>query len=406
MMLVRFALRDIRKMWKRSLAVIAVVMVSVFLLQFGGSYVDGFRDKIQQQAVRESGVVRIAADGYDKKIDLLPLEPNIPWNDALDDSLRRIEHVKAVRPQIRFGALANSPERTLEMQVAATTPDAAHSIWGRLERAMVEGTFIDGPNQLMLGSNAARLLKVHAGDKLILLTSDSYGGMSAVEPVVTGIFHSLNADEDATLIVCELAIAQKLLAMSGRVTGITLELDHLDDLDKTLPEVETHFGGRYQVTTWKQDQAALIQLLDVSEIGIWVITVIILIVATLGMINTFLISVLERLREFGTLRAIGLLPGQLIKIVLFQGVVLGMIGTIIGLALSLPITFYYYAHPIDLGDAMQGLEGVDSLIWLTFVPGTTVKIALLGMTVAMLASAYPAWWASRKQPVDILRELG
>ena len=389
-----------------TLAVIAVVTVSVFLLQFGGSYVDGFRDKIQQQAVRESGVIRIAAKGYDKKIDLLPLEPNIPWSQSMSDSLMAMPHVKIARPMIRFGALANSPDRTLEMQVAGTTPEAAESIWGRLNRAMVEGHFIDGPNQIMLGSNAARLLKVHAGDKLILLTSDSYGGMSAVEPEIRGVFHSLNADEDATLIVCELAVAQKLLALKGRVTGITLELDHLDDLDETLPAIEKSFSGEYQITTWKQDQAALIQLLDVSEIGIWVITVIILVVATLGMINTFLISVLERLRDFGTLRAVGLLPGQLIKIVLFQGAVLGLIGTVAGLVFSLPITFYYYAHPIDLGDAMQGLEGVDSLVWLTFVPATTLKIALLGMVVAILASAYPAWWASRKQPVEILRELG
>lgn len=405
-MLTRFAMRDIRKMWKRSLAVIAVVAVSVFLLQFGGSYVDGFRDKVQQQAVRESGHIRLAAQGYDKKIDLLPLEPNMPWTKALEESLSTLSQVRMVRPMIRFGALANSPDRTLEMQLNATTPEAARAIWGRLERAMIDGEFLDGSNQVMLGSNAAKLLDVKAGEKIILLTSDVYGGMSAVEPVVRGIFRSLNEDEDATLVIGELNTVQRLVALENRVTSVTLELESLEALDDVLPVVKSQFADRYQVTSWKEDQAALIQLLDVSEIGIWVITLIILVVASLGMINTFLISVLERLREFGTLRAVGLLPRQLIKIVLFQGAVLGLIGTIVGLIFSLPITFYFYAHPIDLGEAMQGLEGIDSLIWFTFVPETTIKIALLGMLISIFASLYPAYWASKKQPVEILRELG
>ncbi len=405
-MLIRLALRDIRKMWKRSLAVIAVVAVSVFLLQFGGSYVDGFRDKVQKQAVRESGHMRIAAKGYDEKIDLLPLEPNMPWNESFADSLRALPDVKMVRPMIRFGALANSPERTLEMQLVATTIDAAKSIWGRLDRAIVDGAFLDGPNQIILGSSAAKLLDVKAGDKIILLTSDVYGGMSAVEPVVRGVFKSLNEDEDATLVIGELGTVQKLLAMDGRVTSVTLELEHHDNLDQVAPIVKKLFGGNYQVTTWKEDQAAFIQLLDVSEIGIWVITIIILTVASLGMINTFMISILERLREFGTLRAVGLLPSQLVKLVLFQGAVLGVIGTILGLILSVPLTFYLNFNPIDLGEGLQGMQGIDSLIWWTFVPETTIKIALLGLLISVFASVYPAYWASRKQPVDILRELG
>lgn len=405
-MLIRLALRDIRKMWKRSLAVIAVVAVSVFLLQFGGSYVDGFRDKVQKQAVRESGHIRIAAKGYDEKIDLLPLEPNLTWNKSFADSLRALPDVKMARPMIRFGALANSPERTLEMQLVATTVEAAKSIWGRLDRAVVDGAFLDGPNQIMLGGNAAKLLDVKAGDKIILLTSDVYGGMSAVEPVVRGVFRSLNEDEDATLVIGELGTVQKLLAMDGRVTSVTLELGHHDMLDKVMPLVKQQIGERYQVTSWKEDQAAFIQLLDASEIGIWVITIIILTVASLGMINTFMISILERLREFGTLRAVGLLPSQLIKLVLFQGTVLGFIGTIVGLIVSLPITFYFETHPFDLGEGLQGIEGIDSLIWMSFVPETTIKIAALGLLISIFASVYPAFWASRKQPVDILRELG
>ncbi|RQV94888.1 ABC transporter permease, partial [bacterium] len=268
-----------------------------------------------------------------------------------------------------------------------------------------DGRFIDGANQIMIGKEAAELLDVKAGDKLILLTTNVYGSMSAVEPEIVGIYHSLNDIENSTFVLADLTLSQKLLGLEGRVTEISLELTSHEYVDEVLPIVKNSLGIGYDVTSWKENQASLISMLEISKIGMGILSAIILIVAALGMINTFLISVLERLPEFGTLRAIGLRSSQLMVMVVVQGLFLGIIGTIAGLIIGLPVVFYFQAHPFDLGEAMQGIEGIDSLLWFAFRWDTTIWITVLGIAIAIFASLYPAYYVGKQKPVDVLRNI-
>lgn len=404
-MLARIAIRDIRKSWKRSLAVIGVVALSVALLEIGGGYMDGFREKIYREAIRESGHLRLTAPGYLDKLDLQPLKPNIRITEAFLDSLKSLPHVKNIRPQIRFGALANSVERTLEMQVIAAPPEVHAVVYQRLENAVVSGSFMNGNNQIMIGSEAAQLLKVEAGDSLILLTTDVYGGMSAVENTVVGVFESLNSYENSMVVLVDLSSAQRLLCLPGRATEVTVELDSHQESDRVTERARDLFGASYEITSWKEHQAGMVMFIEMADIGMGILAGIILVVASLGMINTFLLSVLERLPEFGTLRAVGLLPGQLIRMILLQGALLGLIGTAVGFIVGIPVVLYFEAHPIDYGQAMESIKGVDSLWGMSFNFSTAGYIALIGLVIAVFASLYPAWYASRKRPVEILRNI-
>lgn len=404
-MIMRIARRDLIKSWKRSGAIASAVALSVALLVIGGGYMDGFIDKFYSQAIRETGHVMITAPGYKDKLDMMPLTPNLQVTDSLLTLLRSTPHVKNIRPMLRYGALANSENRTLEMSVVGSTPKAIEIIYSRLEKAVVQGHFLDGNNQIMIGTEAAHLLDVKAGDKLILLTSDVYGGMSAIEPEIVGVFESLNLDENSITILADLQSSQKLLALEGRATEISLELDSHDDVDRVIPILKHELGAGYDVSSWKENQAALISMLEIAKVGTAILYGIIIVVAALGMINTFLISVLERMPEFGTLRAIGLRSGQLMRLVVLQGFILGIVGTIVGLILGLPVVFYFQAHPFDLGEAMQSVKGIDSMLWFTFRIQTVTGISLLGIIIAVLASLYPAYYVGKQKPVEVLRNI-
>lgn len=146
-------------------------------------------------------------------------------------------------------------------------------------------------------------------------------------------------------------------------------------------------------------------MIELSDVAMAVLAAIVLVVAALGMINTFLMSVLERLPEFGTLRAIGMGRGQLVSIVVLQGFFSGVIGTVIGMIAGIPVVLHYQAHPIDYGEAMESFKGVDSMIGMAFEPATALGVMVLGLVIAIGASLYPAIYASRKRPVEILRSL-
>jgi ABC-type lipoprotein release transport system permease subunit len=182
-------------------------------------------------------------------------------------------------------------------------------------------------------------------------------------------------------------------------------LNSLTDVDQTVAVVKRAYGNRFDISTWKTNDAGLVALLDVLDVGMAVLAGIIVIVAAIGMVNTFLLSVLERMPDFGTLRAIGLMPRQLIRLVVLQGVTLGVLGTVIGMAAAIPVVCYFQAHPIDYGEAMNTMKGVDSLIGLSFQPATALWISALGVGISLIACLYPAIHASRVRPVAILRNL-
>jgi putative ABC transport system permease protein len=405
-MVFKIAFRNSIKAWRRTLAVVGAVAVSVFLLEVGAGYMDGFRQKIYTEAVRENGHLRLVAKGYADKLDLLPLTPNMQVSDSLLEFLGSFPEVEAVRPAIRFGLLANSAsDVSLEMLGLGVSPRVSRRMYERLANAVVEGDFLNGPNQVVIGTEAARLLKVSVGERLILLSSDVNSGFSAVEPQIAGIFKSLNAEEDAQFLLCDLETAQKLLNLPNRVTEITIELAHREQTENYLEKLRPHLPTYIEPRTWRQDQASIIYLLKLSDVAMAVLAAIVLVVAALGMINTFLMSVLERLPEFGTLRAIGMGRGQLVSIVVLQGLFSGVIGTVIGLIAGIPVVLYYQAHPIDYGEAMESFKGVDSMIGMAFEPASALGVMVLGLVIAIGASLYPALYASRKRPVEILRSL-
>ena len=154
---------------------------------------------------------------------------------------------------------------------------------------------------------------------------------------IVGIFKSLNDEEDAQFAICDLKTAQKLLGIPGRVTEITIELTRYEQTDRYVAKLRPHLPQGIELRTWAQDQASLIALLKISDAAMAVLAAIVLVVASLGMINTFLMSVLERLPEFGTLRAIGMGRGQLVSIVVLQGFVSGVVGTAIGLVTGIKV---------------------------------------------------------------------
>lgn len=405
-MLFKIAIRNSIRAWRRTLAVVGAVAMSVFLLEVGAGYMDGFRQKLLTQAVRENGHLRLVAKGYAEKLDLLPLTPNIQINDSLIERVGAFPEVVSVRPAIRFGMFANSPDEvSLEMLGMGVSPSVGKRMYERLAESMNAGRFLQDSGEVVIGTEAARLLKVGVGDKLILLSGDVYGSFSAVEPRIVGVFKSLNAFEDAQQLICDIGTAQKLLGLQERVTEITVELEHHKQAETYLVKLQPLLPPEIEPRTWLQDQASIIALLNMLDVSMAVLAAIILVVAALGMINTFLMAVLERLPEFGTLRAIGMGRGQLVSIVVLQGFFSGLVGTIIGLAAGIPLVLYYQAHPIDYGKGMEAIKGIDSKIGMAFEPTTMLWVLALGLVIAVGASFYPALYAGRKRPVEILRNI-
>jgi ABC-type lipoprotein release transport system permease subunit len=217
---------------------------------------------------------------------------------------------------------------------------------------------------------------------------------------------------DRALAVISLADAQQFFVYGDRVSEVALLAEDADAAPKlarrltaTLPEISP---SPAEVHTWEEIMPELEQLIFLDDAGMYILLVILVVVVAFGILNTILMSVLERTRELGVVLALGLRPRAVFRLVYLESMLLALFGLLIGLALAIPAVLYFEAHPVLLsGSASAGMElfGIEPVMTWKLKPWNPVGSAITVFGVAALAALYPALKASRGRPVDALRSL-
>jgi putative ABC transport system permease protein len=132
----------------------------------------------------------------------------------------------------------------------------------------------------------------------------------------------------------------------------------------------------------------------------------VLAVVAIGVMNTLMMSVMERTRELGIMMALGTRPRAIVTLVLYESLVLALVGILAGLALGLPVVQYLGVRGLDLSryaSGLQSIPGLTGIIYPVFIPANLVRPALVLLGLSVLAALYPAWRAARLQPADAIR---
>ena len=289
-MFLKIALGNILKNRRSSVTIITVVFVCVFTMQFGTGYIDGFKEKMTSDFLKQAGHVNIYNPVFYEEQDFSMMEHNIPFDSAGAAKLRKVPGVQTIRPEINFGAIANTEEKNLQCMVKGIDIKNPGENYAQLAGSIIDGGFIKGESGLMIGYKAAALLNVKTGDNLVILSVDQYGGITAVEGKISGLFKVNNASDDETLVVCPLAMAQKLLSMEGRVISIAVNFsdpwaapEHALSLQKVLPE------GIVAVP-WQEGKSFIVSMLEMFDVMVIIVSFIIVFAASMGIINSFLMN--------------------------------------------------------------------------------------------------------------------
>jgi len=149
-----------------------------------------------------------------------------------------------------------------------------------------------------------------------------------------------------------------------------------------------------------------VQMLELIRVNLAVILIVVFVVVALGVTNTLLMAVLERTREFGLQLALGTRPGLIVRTVLYESLVLGLVGLAAGFVLGALIVFYYHSFGFDLAAyaaASRNIPGMTSVVYPTLVPGNVWLPMLALLVTSLVAALYPAWRAAHLDPVVALR---
>jgi lipoprotein-releasing system permease protein len=270
-----------------------------------------------------------------------------------------------------------------------------------------------GEYRIVLGQELAWSLGVWVGDKVTLMAPQASVTAAGILPrmkrfTVAGVFEAGMYEYDSGLVMVHIADAQKLYRLGDNVTGLRLKLDEIDAAPLFSLELGNQLGALYRIRNWTQENVSFFRALKIERNVMFVILMLIVAVAAFNLVSTLVMVVTDKQADIAILRTLGMSPANIMSVFIYQGIIIGLIGTLLGLLGGITLAMNVSA----IVSAIEGFFQVQfmppDLYYISGFPSRldwndVVIIGVLSFVMSVLATLYPAWRASRTQPAEALR---
>ncbi|MHA7856134.1 ABC transporter permease [Marinobacter shengliensis] len=325
------------------------------------------------------------------------------WN--LAEEMSSVTGVAATTPRVTGNALASHADQSRALQVMGVDSTTEPQVT-RLDRSIIHGRYLEGDNEIVMGVDAASALSTSPGDELVLVVQAADGSIGADRFEVVGVFETGIKRIDGFVAQMPLASAQTLYAFEGRFTEIAARVEDSDQLEAVVGSLRNQLQERnVEVLGWPALMPSLVQMVAFHDAVAYIVIFVVFVVVAAGIVNTILMSVLERGREFGVMMALGTPSSRIIWLVILETTILAGLGYLLGLVLGLSLTGYFGSQGLDFSayiKAMDTMPGLSSIVYPTIEVSRLVVIGIVVVSVALLALLLPAWKASRNSPLEAM----
>ncbi len=414
--LVLLAMRNLRRHVRRTMLTAAAMIVGGALLIFSFALGDGSHEQWIDSGVRlGEGHITIERPEFrvSRRIeDRLPAEVRRAAEEAFS-SPEIAPRVVATTAKLSITGLASSAAGARPAQIVAVDP-AAEAEFSPIDDQAIEGRYLEPDDRLAayVGVELVESLDLRLGSRFVVQAQDVEREIAGQLLRVVGIFRSGVPEVDQTLVHIPLATAGEWLGSAGDVTNVGVVLDDSTAvaavaarLERAL--VEPIARGDARVMGWREANPALGAAVAIDDFGNYLTQGFIFTIIAFGIVNTVLMSVLHRRREFGVLQALGLTPGQTGTTVLIEGLTLTAASGFIGVGLGLAFTWYFFGDGLDfsafMGEMTFSGVVVDPIITPLFRTARLVQVLLFILFIGAAASVYPALRAARLDLAEAMK---
>jgi ABC-type lipoprotein release transport system permease subunit len=412
-MMFRIAWRNLWRNRTRTLIVISAISITyaLFLISMGLS--DSMYGKMETSAAQAAGgTVLVHADGYWAE------QTNRFIIDDGDQLLRELQDATgadAVSGRLILNGLISTAETSMPIRLNGIDPERERAI-SDIDDYLDEGTFLSGSEDapIVLPSAVANELKAELGDRIVITVTGPDGQMERALFHLTGTLDVGELGAAAGLGYTTLDAARKAVGIEG---GALTQIGLLSSTDRNAfkESVERAIGQRQnlEVLTWAEAIPDLVGFIEMDRAFANVYGVLVFLVVVFSISNTFMMIVMERVRELGLLGAIGMTPGRIGWLVMLETIVLVAVALSVGFAVGFGLHSWVAANGIDLaaiyGDTEMDFGGVsmaDFVVYSEIRVSRWINATLTVFGLVLLSAAYPAWRASKLAPADAMRYYG
>jgi len=306
----------------------------------------------------------------------------------------------------RQGKLPPAPKDSTTAAPAEPEPEAEPTPEPTADGEEPGVEHLDG---VFIGSEKAKELASHLGDPVQLITPigrlTPAGRIPGVIKVkVAGVFDANHYEYDRWLVYANLPLAQAFLRAGDRVSGVEVKVDDPDRLAERKQQVQAVVDrlGRtdLQVQDWQELNLSLFSAMALEKIAVFIALLCVILVASIGILGSNLMSVLEKSKEIAILKTMGCTDRLIQRVFISEGLCLGVLGGVLGILAGVALCLVLDRYGLPLGGSLQGFEQLPVAI----DPLEIVLVGLSSLLIVFLSSLYPAWVASHMRPVDALRQ--
>ena len=398
-----------RNIWRnpmRSFVVMGAIIVGVWSIVFLSSMMYGMIDGYVDNAINnEVSHIQIHHKGFPKDKES---KFYIEEGEALLAKCEAIEGVKAVSIRSLTNAMIASSKSTRGIRVSGVIPNREKEVTGVASK-IIEGEYLSdkGRSPVLVSKKTAEKLKLKMRSKIVLTFQDLKGNITAGAFRVTGIFETGNNMYDESIVFVRQQDLNGLLGENDIGHEVAIILDDIKNIEETKTQIITAFPNLF-IQSYKEIAPELELFQSQIKMGSTIYMVIFMLALIFGIINTMLMTVLERFRELGVLMAVGMDKGRVFFMIVSETLMLALIAAPVGLLIAYFTVQHFSKTGVNLffysEDAMKQF-GMSTFIYPSVDTSLYAQLAVAVGITALLASLYPAYKAISLKPVEALHKI-
>ena len=409
--LFKIAIRNLFRYKRRTLLTASLITVGVvFVLSFVA--VSGSFKSMMIGGITDSMIGHLQAHrkGYVASIETLPLNLNIKAGaiSKLEKVLDNQPEIEAWSPRVKFGGMFSNFTDTSSIRITAVYPEREFKTVPLLPARVIEGSKELKPGQILIPELLARGMKVKTGDPVVIVATNANGSVNGKQFTVAGILESATGPGGRDGYI-HMDDARELLRMEeAEISEFAIRLKDFGELHKFSNKLEgllsqaVNQQGKpiFEIHTWEQ-LSPFFNIARMIDMMTFFIKLMLIAIVLISIMNVMIMAVYERIREIGTIAAIGTLPGKILNMFVIEGFCMGVVGAVIGDIVGGALVYALNLFKISYDFGQQ--KGL--LLQASVQPADVLMISATVIIVSVIASLQPAFKASRMEPIQALRHV-
>ncbi len=406
-LILKLAWRNIWRNKRRSFLTLAAISFASFAaIAMRGMQIGTYDVNIKNAVEMFTGYLQIQREGYKKNPSL---NTAFKYSNELRGVLDSEEKIVSYSPRVFAAGLVGYKDNSYGTAIFGIDPKS-EATTTKIMSKLQEGRFFESDTSLdiVLGETLLSNLKASIGDTVVVLGQGFDGSLGNLKFKISGTIKTGSAELDQMAVFMGITTAQELLSLYGnRIHSLAIKLEDLNDIpEQQAALIDLLNDNKLAVLTWDEVMPDLKQSIELDNISGILMLIILIVIVAFGILNTVLMSVTERFNEFGVTLSIGMPQMKLVWLVLFETMLIALVGIAVGDLFGAGINYYLIQNPIVFGSEFAGIYeeyGFLPQLVSSLNPAIFINTTLLILIISVIACLYPMYKVFKLEPLKGIR---